>query len=198
MASILQPGQTITASDGVITKELIIPDLKVTSIDQAEDIITGTADASREVLVVAVDEISYSTNWYTNTDSSGNWFVDFSGYEDLAPGTWGFVEQMDEDGDFTDSSYEIFKAPTVLTLSPSFTAAGSDPFKLIVNGENFYRESKILWNGVELETSYISSNQLSAVVPADGVSSVSVVEVKVSTPADWGGGGYQIHSSLML
>jgi len=183
----LQPGQLISASDGVTTKDLTIADVKVTSIDQLEDTLTGTADANSEVHVVAFDEISYGTGMMIMSDPSGIWNVDFSGYEDMAPGTWGFVQQLDEDGDFTDSTYEIYKVPVVFTLSPTISAVGADPFTLTVNGENFYPASRIIWDGVELDTMFISNGQLSAVVPAEKLVSPMAVSIQVFNP-EWGGG----------
>ncbi len=183
----LQPGQLISASDGVTTKDLTIADVKVTSIDQLEDTLTGTADANSEVHVVAFDEISYGTGMMIMSDPSGIWNVDFSGYEDMAPGTWGFVQQLDEDGDFTDSTYEIYKVPVVFTLSPTISAVGADPFTLTVNGVNFYPASRIIWDGVELDTMFISNGQLSAVVPAEKLVSPMAVSIQVFNP-EWGGG----------
>jgi hypothetical protein len=111
----LQPGQFVTLSDGLITKELTIASLQVTSVDPDADTISGTVDPGAEVSVEVEqeDELTYR---YPTADQAGNWTADFSqpggepGQEilDIACtqqssccGISWWVKRFDEDGDST-------------------------------------------------------------------------------------------------
>ncbi len=70
--------------------------------------------------------------------------------------------------------------PAITTLSPSSATAGGAAFSLAVNGSGFVQQSVVQWNGSSLATTYVSSTQLTASVPANliaaaGVASISVV-----------------------
>src|SRR5207247_10350 len=56
--------------------------------------------------------------------------------------------------------------PTTTSISPTCIAAGSADFILTVNGTNFVSTSTVNWNGAPLATSFVSSTQLAATVPA--------------------------------
>ena len=57
---------------------------------------------------------------------------------------------------------------------------------LTANGSNFASGSQIQWNGSPLVTTYISSSQLSAQVPAGNMATGGTVQVTVSNPAAGG------------
>src|SRR5207248_2949734 len=56
--------------------------------------------------------------------------------------------------------------PTTTSISPASTTAGSAQFTLTVNGTNFVSTSTVYWNGSPLTTTFVSSTQLTAIVPA--------------------------------
>ena len=181
------PGQTISMTDGVTSKDHLVRAIAVTELDEVVDDVKGTAAAGSEVQVVAFDDVSYGTGLNTTADSSGIWVADFSGYEDIKPGTWGFVKQEDDDGDYTCVDYELYKVPVIYTLGPSSAGVGSEPFTLNVNGENFVPVSKVRWNGEDRPTTFISHNQLSAEISADDLDLLGTADVQVFTPAPGGG-----------
>lgn len=76
-------------------------------------------------------------------------------------------------------------APVVASLSPGFTARGGGEFTLQVLGSNFTPNCRVRWNGVERATSYVSSTQLLASIPAadiaaEGQADISVFNVSAS------------------
>src|SRR5439155_11798492 len=60
--------------------------------------------------------------------------------------------------------------PSISSLSQTSAVEGSGAFTLTVNGSNFVPSSVVKWNGTTLSTTFISSSQLSAAVPAANVS----------------------------
>ncbi|MGD0800267.1 MAG: IPT/TIG domain-containing protein [Terracidiphilus sp.] len=73
--------------------------------------------------------------------------------------------------------------PTISSLSPTSVLNGTAAFTLTINGANFApgtTATVVRWNSTVLATTYVSSTQLTAVVPAnlieyDGTTSISVV-----------------------
>lgn len=70
-------------------------------------------------------------------------------------------------------------------ISPASTKAGNDAFTLTVNGPsgggNFQMGDVVTWNGTVLATTFVSSAQLTASVPANDVASVGSASVAVFT-----------------
>ena len=77
--------------------------------------------------------------------------------------------------------------PTISTIQPSQVIAGSGDVALTVNGEGFVLNSVVEWNSIGLSTTYISSSQLAATVPASFVNTETRAEITVSNPAPGGG-----------
>jgi len=158
----VQPGYEVSVSDGIITKQLIITNLTITAIDEEADTISGTADpdSSVEILAFAKDsEIGYFK--YALVDSFGNWTADYSSIVEISSGAHGWVEQADVDGDYTHLDFIIPDRPLLTSLSKSFAVSGQPGMKLLANGKKFSRASSIWWGGMEIETTFISKNQLS-------------------------------------
>ncbi len=80
-----------------------------------------------------------------------------------------------------------FPAPTATSLSPTSSAVGSGSFNLVVAGSNFLPCSAVQWNGTDLATSYLSSTQLTAQVPAADSSAAATAQITVFNPAPGGG-----------
>jgi hypothetical protein len=77
--------------------------------------------------------------------------------------------------------------PTISTISPAYKAAGSATYTLTVNGSGFISASTVYWGSVALTTQFISSTQLSAVVPATDISTAGITAITVQSPAPGGG-----------
>jgi hypothetical protein len=84
----------------------------------------------------------------------------------------------------------VIKTPTppppppilVSFMSPSSIYAGSKTFRMEVGGDKFTADSVILFNGSELPTNFISTQKLTADVPAVLISSDGGKTVMVRTP----------------
>jgi hypothetical protein len=98
-----------------------------------------------------------------------------------------------------DSALHAQVVPSLGSVNPQTVAAGSGAFSLTLFGQNFLSGSFVLWNGSQLQTTFISSTQLTAAVPAFLVATPSFAAVSVINP---GGGqsfsiGVTIAASLI-
>jgi hypothetical protein len=78
--------------------------------------------------------------------------------------------------------------PALNSLSPQSIGPGSPAFTLTVGGNNFVAASTVQWNGANLTTTFLSSSQLTAIVPANlvaasGAASVTVVSANSTSNA---------------
>jgi hypothetical protein len=69
--------------------------------------------------------------------------------------------------------------PSISSVTPSNVPAGSATFTLTVNGANFSSDSVIEVDGVKETTTYVSSTQLKAAIPASQVASGAQLQVQV-------------------
>ncbi|HVN79623.1 MAG TPA: hypothetical protein VMW38_11550 [Terriglobia bacterium] len=75
--------------------------------------------------------------------------------------------------------------PVITSLSPSAVVAGGPDLTLTVTGQNFLSTTKVRWNGADRTTSFISSTQLTATIPAADLSKVGTYSVTVvNQPTD--------------
>jgi hypothetical protein len=78
-------------------------------------------------------------------------------------------------------------APTISSISPATTVAGSGGFTLVITGTNFVTNSVVRWNGSDRTTTFVSSTQLTAAIPASDVATAGTANVTVFNPAPGGG-----------
>ncbi len=78
-------------------------------------------------------------------------------------------------------------APTITTISPNSAAQNSQAFLLTVNGTNFVPGATVQWNGANRLTTFVSSTQLRAQIPASDLTTVGTPSVTVVNPAPGGG-----------
>ncbi|HXP85310.1 MAG TPA: IPT/TIG domain-containing protein [Bryobacteraceae bacterium] len=71
---------------------------------------------------------------------------------------------------------------TLVSLSPSSTAAGGPGFTLTVNGSGFMNGAVVQWNGSVLSTSFLNASQLSAFVPASLIAFPGNANVTATNP----------------
>jgi hypothetical protein len=67
-------------------------------------------------------------------------------------------------------------------LSPTAVVTGGAQFTLTVNGAGFVSGATVNWNGSPLATTFVSSSQLTAIVPAANIASASTASVTVINP----------------
>jgi hypothetical protein len=78
-------------------------------------------------------------------------------------------------------------APSMSSISPSNIQIAGTPFTLTVNGSNFASSSAIQLNGTSLPTTFVSTSQLTAQVPAANIAVPADSTVTVMTPSPGGG-----------
>lgn len=86
--------------------------------------------------------------------------------------------------------------PMLTTISPASANVSGSQFTLTVNGSGFLPSSVIEWNQAPLATTYASSQQLTATVPASDLSAPGTAQVAVFNPAP--GGGSSIASAFTI
>ena len=77
--------------------------------------------------------------------------------------------------------------PTTTSLSPASATAGGSAFTLTVNGSGFVNGSVVQWNGAGRTTTFVSSTQLTAAIPAADIATAGTAQVTVFNPAPGGG-----------
>ncbi len=77
--------------------------------------------------------------------------------------------------------------PTVTSISPTCATAGGPQFTLTVNGTKFVSASTVNWNGTPLATTFVSSTQLTAAVPAALIATAGTASITVVNPSPGGG-----------
>ena len=73
-------------------------------------------------------------------------------------------------------------AATLTTLSPSSAGAGAPAFTLTVNGTGFASGAIVHWNGAPKTTTFGSSTQLTAAIPASDIAAAGTSPVTVVNP----------------
>lgn len=77
--------------------------------------------------------------------------------------------------------------PNLTSIVPTSTMAGSPDFNLVLNGTGFVPNSQVKWNGANRTTTFNSTTQLSASIPAADLVTAGSKAVKVSNPTPGGG-----------
>ncbi len=77
--------------------------------------------------------------------------------------------------------------PAITQLTPSSLPPGSPGFNLSVFGTSFIQGSVVRWNGLDRETTFISSGELVAAIPAADVAAAGSAQVTVFNPPPGGG-----------
>jgi hypothetical protein len=114
-------------------------------------------------------------------------------------GTWYFWVQLSDGAGAT--SVQPFLSIEVLPntaagnpvpfvnqpLAPSAVSPGGPKFTLTVNGTGFLQTSTINFNGTALATTFVSNEQLTAVVPAADIATAATASITVVNPSPGGG-----------
>lgn len=79
------------------------------------------------------------------------------------------------------------QSPTIATISPNSALAGGAAFTLTINGTNFVAASMVDFAGTARTTTFVSSTQLTAAIPAAAIASAGNASVTVTNPASGGG-----------
>lgn len=77
-------------------------------------------------------------------------------------------------------------APVIQSISPTVAALNGSGFTLTVTGSNFVQSSTVQWNGSARPTTYVSSAQLTASIPASDIIALGTATVTVQNPTPGG------------
>lgn len=77
--------------------------------------------------------------------------------------------------------------PSTTNISPVSAPAGGAGFTLTVNGSNFVNGASVRWNGASRTTTFVSSTQVTAAIPASDIAAAGTATVTVFNPAPGGG-----------
>jgi len=77
--------------------------------------------------------------------------------------------------------------PMLTSIAPTSATVGGPAFTLTVNGLDFVSGSTVQWNGSSRTTTFGSSSQLTAAIPAGDIASVGTAQVTVVNPTPGGG-----------
>ncbi|MBI3106688.1 MAG: hypothetical protein HYY95_14160, partial [Candidatus Rokubacteria bacterium] len=133
---------------------------------------------------------------FVSRDGGGSWAVENTGFanvitEALAVGNVGATASIfaftHGRGAWRVTSADANPVPAVSSLDPSSAPAGSSGFTLTVNGSDFVSTSIVRWNGSDRSTTFVSSGQLQAAIPAGDIASEGTAAVSVFTPPPGGG-----------
>ena len=91
------------------------------------------------------------------------------------------------DEDFTAGGVVASDAPSLSFITPSSTFVGTALTNLKIIGTNFTPSTVIEFNGTALQTSFVSSVELAAVIASSSPTQVGAAEITVRTPPPGGG-----------
>lgn len=81
--------------------------------------------------------------------------------------------------------YTVTASPlTLAALNPASAQAGGASFTLTATGTGFTTQSSLQWNGNQIPTTFVSSTELSAQIPASDITTTGTVPVSVFDPSD--------------
>lgn len=75
-------------------------------------------------------------------------------------------------------------AMNITALAPNTSTAGGPGFMLTVNGSSFATNSVVYFNGTAQSTTYVTSSQLMATVPASAIATSGAKPVYVNSAGD--------------
>ena len=89
-----------------------------------------------------------------------------------------------------------YPSPTITAISPNTAIAGGAAFTLTINGMNFVAASTVNFGGSAPATTFVSSTQLTAAIPAASIAATGTPAVTVTNPAPGGGTSKAINFTI--
>ena len=117
---VLTPGSTLTASDGITEKTLVLSDIGTTSVDLDSLVVSGYGPSESSMQICAMENRRYYCEDVT-TNSSGDWVVNFS--SDVTSIDLIWASHYDSDNDRTNAYW-----------SPPNISYSIDEHILMING----------------------------------------------------------------
>ncbi|MFA5186200.1 MAG: carboxypeptidase regulatory-like domain-containing protein [Patescibacteria group bacterium] len=116
--------------------------------------------------------------------------VDLNASDVATVGNYGLRVNNPTPGGGTSTAFTVpvqSPIPTLSSISPSFKYPGDAEFTLTVNGSSFINGSVVRFAGSDRATTFISSTQLTATIPATDLVAMGNYDITVYTPAPGGG-----------
>ncbi|MEI6378216.1 MAG: YDG domain-containing protein [Candidatus Falkowbacteria bacterium] len=176
--------QTFTVNNQVPTTTSISPASKTLGAAQFTLMVNGTN-------FVSSSTINFNGSARTTTLVSSTQATAIIPASDLtAAGTFNITVTNPIPGDGV-SNAQTFTVnnpvPTTTNISPTAKSVGDAQFTLTVNGTNFVSSSTINVNSSPRTTTYVSSTQATAVIPASDLTVAADLNITVVNPAPGGG-----------
>ncbi|MCU1233663.1 MAG: Ig family protein [Candidatus Solibacter sp.] len=105
-----------------------------------------------------------------------------------------FPVQVLNPGGATSNAVNFLVNPTITGLTPPSVGGGSATFTLTVTGTQFIPTSIVSFNGSPLNTSFVSANALTAIVPSTQLTVAGLFPVTVTNP----GGGTSAPANFVI
>jgi hypothetical protein len=86
--------------------------------------------------------------------------------------------------------------PVLKTIVPSSASVGSQGIYLTLNGQKFAEGAIVNWNGAPLQTTYVTSTILTALVPSTDLTSSGTVLITVTSPPPGGGTTHSVKFTI--
>ncbi len=108
----LQPGQTVTITDGFYTQSYDVADLAVTSLDETSHVVSGSKSPNLPIVVTGGGD-GDMCYYDLGTDDFDYFAVDFSECLELTTGTYGWVFQYDQRRHHFTQEFWILPSPVI-------------------------------------------------------------------------------------
>ena len=172
---------TLSYASGDVASLSIVPGPSLTAA--GKNLVCKTTSSSTMCLAIGMNNnpiASGAIAIFTATLSAGASHsvvpLAFSGPIGVAPDGSALTVQASDGG----ISLLTSSSPAITSLSPSTVAAGAPAFTLSVFGHGFVPSSVVNWNGSATSTSFVSSTQLQAAIPASAIGQPGTALVFVS------------------
>jgi len=195
---------TLTVTNDGGSDEVVMTDYITVTATPVPPVAAFTADVTSgtaPLTVLFTDQSTGApTGWAWDFDNDGTVDSDQQNPSHVydTAGTYTVTLTVTNDGgsdevvmtDYITVDERLVAVPEITSLDPDSISAGSNKFKLTVNGENFVPGAKILWNGGERKTVFLSSTQVRAWILATDVAKAGIFTVTVQNPDGTFSDGY--------
>jgi len=77
---------------------------------------------------------------------------------------------------------DCVETPSISSIAPTSATAGSPALVLVVDGNQFQRNSTVEWNGTGRATIFVNGHQLKTTITAEDLAAPAAVKVTVFSP----------------
>lgn len=77
--------------------------------------------------------------------------------------------------------------PVITELSPNIVGVNTGSFTIRVRGSNFVSGATVRFNGEDRQTNFVSSTELTAIIPGSDITTISTAQISVRNPEPGGG-----------